>query len=62
MVLQLQVWAMMLLQEAAAPSLGRFRPTFDVGSDGLAGAIRRHHAVHYVGVVHRRDDRPRDRL
>ena len=60
MVLQLQVWAFMLLQgEGAAIQL---RPSPHVGADGLAGPPRRYRSLHYVGVVHRRHDRSRDRF
>ena len=56
MVLQLQVWAFMLLTGSGARYW--LRPARDVESDGLARPAGRDHSVHHVGVVDRRHDRP----
>ena len=56
MLLQMQVWAFMLLQEAGAPGWD-FRHS---GTDGYARQSGRHRDVPDVGMVHRRDDRSFD--
>ena len=61
MVLQLQVWAFMLLQEAAGAPVG-FDPRAMWSQMGWLGEGCRYHPVPHVGVVDRRDDRPLDRL
>ncbi len=61
MVLQLQVWAFMLLQEAAPQRLASISRTM-WSNMGWPATGHRDHAVHHVGVVHRRHDRPSDRL
>ena len=55
MLLQMQVWAFLLLQEGGAVG---FRPDVHVEPDDLARQSRRHRHVHHVGLVDRRHDRP----
>ena len=61
MLLQLQVWAFMLLQEAQRPQ-SALTPASMWGQMSYARQGRRHRPVHHVRLVHRRHDRPRDRL
>ena len=56
MLLQMQVWAFMLLQEAGRAGLG-FPPP--LGADGDARKGSRYYHVHHVRVVYRRYDRSR---
>ena len=60
MVLQLQVWALMLLQEAA-PAIG-FDPRAMWDQMGWPARLVVIDSVHHVGVVDRRHDRPPDRV
>ena len=60
MVLQLQVWAFWLLQEAQKGI--SFDPRSVWGNMGVLGQVRCLCSVHHVGVVDRRHDRSFDRL